>query len=329
MILLSVANISNKVSSGALIHSLSCFGGIHAIFIAESEPMPTQIESPTCRGVYTALLRVASSEDAHTIIQELHHFPPCEQTSIPCSVTALEVPDGGHDSPVTQFISLCLEIDSLEEQVNCSVCLDSLNHSLWIRLPCSHCFHGSCLVTWHDTSPSQPCPLCRRTPVHSCDTCGRTKGTRVCLVCGISSCRHHAKQHATASGHSIAMIVDERKVENPITGMEVSRVIDRGQKGPLELQDVDPASAFVVAGESVADTLGHQFDRQLATLLSEQRHELEMMRVRMQADLRAAHSRLSDCRGVRQGLGKQLDRVRGEVVQLRGEVERMQGDLCQ
>lgn len=47
---------------------------------------------------------------------------------------------------------------------SCSICLDTmgLNQEL-ARLPCGHCFHNACIVTWLPSSLT--CPLCKRPPV--------------------------------------------------------------------------------------------------------------------------------------------------------------------
>lgn len=47
------------------------------------------------------------------------------------------------------------------ENVECSICLDAGDGAdMWMRLPCQHLFHETCLRPW--LSSSTLCPLCRR-----------------------------------------------------------------------------------------------------------------------------------------------------------------------
>lgn len=62
---------------------------------------------------------------------------------------------------LTQYEVSCQEVT---QQFTCSICFDGVdagdsNIALY-RLPCSHCFHGSCLKQWFHSSHAT-CPICR------------------------------------------------------------------------------------------------------------------------------------------------------------------------
>lgn len=45
------------------------------------------------------------------------------------------------------------------QDIECSICLQSLNNCLTITLPCSHAFHVRCIYQWNQHKTT--CPMCR------------------------------------------------------------------------------------------------------------------------------------------------------------------------
>ena len=73
-----------------------------------------------------------------------------------------------------QAVEAWCETDADADEATCAVCLE-LIHEKGSKLPCSHCFHTSCILAWyeHRTRRCQPhsvqCPLCRRHHDIMCD----------------------------------------------------------------------------------------------------------------------------------------------------------------
>jgi len=64
---------------------------------------------------------------------------------------------------------------------DCPICLEKLNESNRIALPCNHCFHVACMDRLRTSDVSQACPLCRAPLPMSTDDVNE-EGTR-CLEC--------------------------------------------------------------------------------------------------------------------------------------------------
>lgn len=68
--------------------------------------------------------------------------------------------EGGNLSPSIEALEK-VRLDGLDSSADkCSICMEEfLLGSEAIRLPCSHIFHGDCIVKWLQSS--RRCPLCR------------------------------------------------------------------------------------------------------------------------------------------------------------------------
>ncbi|GMY33285.1 E3 ubiquitin-protein ligase MPSR1-like [Fagus crenata] len=65
-------------------------------------------------------------------------------------------------SSIQALHKFTLQQHSVEE---CIICMEEfLVGSVLIRMPCSHVFHGDCIVKWLETS--HLCPLCRHSMPH-------------------------------------------------------------------------------------------------------------------------------------------------------------------
>lgn len=113
---------------------------------------------------------------------------------------------------------------SIEEQKDCSICLDILekanininSSSGIIYVLCGHAFHIECLSKLDDDK----CPLCRYylSPAceSSCELCSCDKDLWMCLVCGRISCgeegggTNHRFEHYKCTGHVYAQGIGEK-----------------------------------------------------------------------------------------------------------------------
>ena len=46
------------------------------------------------------------------------------------------------------------------KEKNCIICFSDFKEKNGIDLPCGHCFHSDCLLSWFDKDMS--CPICRK-----------------------------------------------------------------------------------------------------------------------------------------------------------------------
>ena len=54
-----------------------------------------------------------------------------------------------------------LNSDEVINNQECSICVESLNDNIAIKLKCNHIFHKKCLEEWLKKSKNKDCPLCR------------------------------------------------------------------------------------------------------------------------------------------------------------------------
>jgi hypothetical protein len=65
------------------------------------------------------------------------------------------------DDEITNLNNLN-NLDSLViNNQECSICVETLNDNIAIKLKCNHIFHHKCLKEWLDKSKNKDCPLCR------------------------------------------------------------------------------------------------------------------------------------------------------------------------
>ena len=56
-------------------------------------------------------------------------------------------------------------LPEVNEEIICSICLEEVLTE-YLRLPCRHCFHRSCIIEWKTKKPQ--CPNCRLEEQYHC-----------------------------------------------------------------------------------------------------------------------------------------------------------------
>ena len=54
-----------------------------------------------------------------------------------------------------------LNSNEIIDNQECSICVESLNDNIAIKLTCDHIFHKKCLEEWLKKGKNKDCPLCR------------------------------------------------------------------------------------------------------------------------------------------------------------------------
>lgn len=97
---------------------------------------PAMLGVPTCSEMFTAVrIRLQQCRDILAVAQTM---PPSALSAAQCAALPAYVP----------------EADAV-----CSVCCDGGDEP-WLKLPCGHAFHRSCVTDWL-TNHKRTCPLCR------------------------------------------------------------------------------------------------------------------------------------------------------------------------
>ncbi|WJZ81044.1 hypothetical protein VitviT2T_000906 [Vitis vinifera] len=62
--------------------------------------------------------------------------------------------------PATEISIKALKMETILEGESCTICLEELSGGSEVTvMPCSHIFHGSCIIRW--LKQSHVCPICR------------------------------------------------------------------------------------------------------------------------------------------------------------------------
>uniref|UniRef100_A0A8K9XJZ9 Fish virus induced TRIM protein n=1 Tax=Oncorhynchus mykiss TaxID=8022 RepID=A0A8K9XJZ9_ONCMY len=222
-------------------------------------------------------------------------------------------------------MSILFNVDSFQEQFQCSICLDVFTEP--VSTPCGHNFCKVCISGYWDTTDLCQCPMCKRTfytrpelnintafrdvvdyvnrirvknreksPAEAgevvCDICTRIKlkALKSCLECQTSFCETHLQPHQRVTG------LKRHKLIDPVENME-DRMCKKHDRQLELFCRTDQTCVCQFCTEADHKThhtvpLEKEFGERKAQLVKTEQHVWQMIQERLEKVQKIKHSEL-------------------------------------